>query len=128
MDWKYFSQPIRRQYFCDFYKLLLCVSPKKKLSNLFFETQQRTYQTYQDKFYVARYLYSVLAIVNSVSQYAFLCCEVSCITSLNLFFSLDSRRRGPPCQYFGGVWFFLLSVCGCTLRTLISKVLQRSYL
>ena len=35
-----------------------------------------TRQAYQDKFYVARDVYSVLTIVNSVSQYVFLYCEV----------------------------------------------------
>ena len=35
-----------------------------------------TRQAYQDKFYVARGVYSVLTIVNSVSQYVFLYCEV----------------------------------------------------
>ena len=39
--------------------------------------RKTNYYAYQDKFYIARHLYSVLAIVNSVSQYAFLCCENS---------------------------------------------------
>ena len=47
---------------------------KKELLILFLE--KLIYQAYEDKFYIAGNVYFVLTMVNSASQYAFLCCEV----------------------------------------------------
>ena len=80
-----------------------CLIGRRKSFPSSFLKGKITYQTYQDKFHIARNLYSVLAVVNSLSHYVFLCSEVSRtvdIASLSLRWpmcQLDNRRRYLDC-------------------------------
>ena len=40
IDQKLFSQPIRKQHFCEVHKLLLCDWPKQEHATIFFEKQK----------------------------------------------------------------------------------------
>ena len=50
----------------------LWLAKKRAFNHLFWKPKWN----YQDEFYMTRHLHSVLAIVNSVFQYAFLCLNV----------------------------------------------------
>ena len=74
MDQKYFLSQSEGSIFANSTSCCSATGRKKELLILFFE--KWTYQDYQDKFYIARQLYSVLTIVNFVFQYACLCFDV----------------------------------------------------